>query len=308
MATNLYLENEVPSLKFARSLRTKLPMRLVGASNNHVIEGNLTVNGTLSAGAESVTSELLTVASANAFAVGANGLTNPAFNVDTSTASVATGLNVKGAAAAAGLALSVLSSGSNENLTIDAKGTGTITLAGTSTGAVKINSSGVITSASANALAVGPNGTTTPILNVDTSVANAVGGLNIQGLASGAGGVKVSVISSESATDLQLDAKSGGQVKIGFTSSGELVANRNIFGNGNLTLQKLTAIPAGGTQDVGLMFSSTAHFGVFFGSGAPTLSAAQGSLYIRSDGSSTSTRLYVNTNGTTGWTNVTTAT
>jgi hypothetical protein len=69
-----------------------------------------------------------------------------------------------------------------------------------------------------------------------------------------------------------------------------------------------TAIPAGGTAGAGLLVSSTTNFGVFFGSGAPTLSAAQGSLYLRSDGSSTSTRLYVNTNGTTGWTNVTTAT
>jgi hypothetical protein len=53
--------------------------------------------------------------------------------------------------------------------------------------------------------------------------------------------------------------------------------------------------------------SSTPNLGVFFGSGAPTLSAAQGSLYLRTDGSSASTRLYVNTNGSTGWTSVTTA-
>jgi hypothetical protein len=68
-----------------------------------------------------------------------------------------------------------------------------------------------------------------------------------------------------------------------------------------------TAIPAGGTAGSGYKFSSTANFGIFFGSGAPTLSAAQGSLYLRSDGSSTLTRLYVNTNGSTTWTNVTTA-
>jgi len=68
-----------------------------------------------------------------------------------------------------------------------------------------------------------------------------------------------------------------------------------------------TAIPAGGTAGEGVTVSSTTNFGMFFGSGAPTLSAAQGSIYLRSDGSSTSTRLYVNTNGSTGWTNVTTA-
>jgi hypothetical protein len=77
--------------------------------------------------------------SANAFAVGANGATNPMLNLDASTASVATGLNIKGAAAAGGLALSVLSSGTNEALTIDAKGNGTITLGGTSTGAITLS-------------------------------------------------------------------------------------------------------------------------------------------------------------------------
>lgn len=74
-----------------------------------------------------------------------------------------------------------------------------------------------------------------------------------------------------------------------------------------LTLYSGTAVPAGGTTGSGLKFSSTSNLGVFFGSGVPTLSAAQGSLYLRTDGSSTSTRLYVNTNGSTTWTNVTTA-
>lgn len=65
--------------------------------------------------------------------------------------------------------------------------------------------------------------------------------------------------------------------------------------------------PAGGSSTAGLRLGSTSGFGIYFGSGAPTLSAAQGSLYLRTDGSSTSTRMYVNTNGSTGWTNVTTA-
>jgi len=68
-----------------------------------------------------------------------------------------------------------------------------------------------------------------------------------------------------------------------------------------------TAPAAGGTAGKGLLVSSTANFGIFFGSGAPTISAAKGSLYLRTDGLSTSTRLYVNTDGGTTWTNVTTA-
>ena len=76
---------------------------------------------------------------------------------------------------------------------------------------------------------------------------------------------------------------------------------------GGSTLAPNAAIPAGGTAGIGYMVSSTANFGVFFGSGAPTLSAAKGSLYLRSDGSTTNDRMYVNTNGSTTWTAVTTA-
>jgi hypothetical protein len=47
--------------------------------------------------------------------------------------------------------------------------------------------------------------------------------------------------------------------------------------------------------------------GIYSGTGAPTISAAQGSLYLRTDGSSTSTRAYINTNGSTTWTAITTA-
>lgn len=67
------------------------------------------------------------------------------------------------------------------------------------------------------------------------------------------------------------------------------------------------ATPAGGSTSARLLFGTTAGFGIYYGSGAPTVSAAQGSIYLRSDGSTTATRLYVNTNGTTGWTNFTSA-
>jgi hypothetical protein len=61
-----------------------------------------------------------------------------------------------------------------------------------------------------------------------------------------------------------------------------------------------TATPAGGTAGSGLRVGSTSNLGLFFGSGAPTLAAAQGSLYIRTDGAP-----YYNNNGTTGWTALT---
>jgi hypothetical protein len=65
-----------------------------------------------------------------------------------------------------------------------------------------------------------------------------------------------------------------------------------------------TAITAGGAA--GFLATSTAGFGIYFGSGAPTVSAAKGSLYLRSDGTGTGDRAYICT-GTTNWTALTTA-
>lgn len=102
-------------------------------------------------------------------------------------------------------------------------------------------------------------------------------------------------------------------IGLDFSSDGQLdIKNRaqSAFGVlrvGQISIYPSTATPAGGDTAVRLLFGSTAGFGIYIGSGAPTVSAAQGSLYLRSDGSSTSSRLYVNTNGTTGWTAVTTA-
>ena len=76
---------------------------------------------------------------------------------------------------------------------------------------------------------------------------------------------------------------------------------------GQPSFQTATAFPAAGATTAGIKLSSTANFGIFFGSGAPTFSAAQGALYLRSDGSSGSTRAYINTTGSTTWTNITTA-
>lgn len=100
----------------------------------------------------------------------------------------------------------------------------------------------------------------------------------------------------------------GGQVSAtANVTGGNIKTGGQVSATGNAVFLASTAVPAGGTAGAGIMMSSTAQLGVFFGTGAPTLAAAQGSLYLRTDGSSTSTRLYVNTTGSTTWTNVTTA-
>lgn len=76
--------------------------------------------------------------------------------------------------------------------------------------------------------------------------------------------------------------------------------------NGVANVLASTATPAGGSTSARLLFGTTAGFGIYIGSGAPTVSAGQGSLYLRSDGSSTTDRAYINTNGSTTWTALTT--
>jgi hypothetical protein len=96
------------------------------------------------------------------------------------------------------------------------------------------------------------------------------------------------------------------------TSGAQMIAIGNVTG-GNITTSgqvrafSATAVPAGGTTGAGYVFSSATNFGVFFGSGVPTLSAAKGSLYLRSDGTTTNDRMYVNTNGAAAWAAVITA-
>lgn len=63
---------------------------------------------------------------------------------------------------------------------------------------------------------------------------------------------------------------------------------------------------AGSTVAV-MNFSTTAGLGLYVGTGAPTITAAKGSLYINVTGSSTSTRVYVNTNAGTTWASLTTS-
>lgn len=98
-----------------------------------------------------------------------------------------------------------------------------------------------------------------------------------------------------------------GTVGGNLTFSGSMVLSSTLLTTGQPSFQTGTAPPAAGASTAGIKVSSTANLGVFYGSGAPTFSAAQGAIYLRTDGSSTSTRLYVNTNGSTTWTNFTSA-
>lgn len=78
------------------------------------------------------------------------------------------------------------------------------------------------------------------------------------------------------------------------------------FGIRGLNMATSTAIVAGGSATTRIRMTSNSNFGIWCGSGVPTISAGQGSLYLRSDGSSGTTRAYINTDGGTTWTAINT--
>ncbi len=119
-------------------------------------------------------------------------------------------------------------------------------------------------------------------------------------------GTKVFTVSNTATSVLQTTASTNTTTGALVVSGGVGVAGAAFIG-GVVNAAASTATPAGGSTSARLLLGTTAGFGIYYGSGAPTVSAAQGSIYIRSDGSSTSTRLYVNTNGSTTWTNFTSA-
>jgi len=112
------------------------------------------------------------VASATALTVGPNGTTDPTLTIDTVAGTCVTGIKVTGNAATSGVALAALSSGTDEDLTIDAKGTGTITLAGTSTGTVIAGADVVFSQANPEIR----GGDTDGALYISPSTTNALGG------------------------------------------------------------------------------------------------------------------------------------
>lgn len=179
----------------------------------------------------------LTSTSANAIAVGANGSTNPVIKINCNTASQATGVEITGAAAAGGVAVKAISSGTNEALTIDAKGSGTVTINGTATGAIalarntSVAGTATVTSTSASALAVGANGATNPVVQVDANTASVATGIKVTGAAA-AGGVAVAAISSGSNEALTIDAKGSGTITLNGTGTGGVTTPRALTSTG----------------------------------------------------------------------------
>jgi len=132
--------------------------------------------------------------------------------------------------------------------------------------------------------------------NITTTANISVGNVLINGITTSTGNVTGGNLRT-----------SGQMSAAGNVTGGNILSSAVVSAVGNATILSATAVPAGGTTGAGYKMSSTTNLGIFFGSGAPSLSAAQGSLYLRTDGSTTITRMYINTDGSTGWTNVVTS-
>lgn len=113
------------------SIATTLPSGLSAPSLT--VTTLLTVSGSVTNTGETITS-----ASAAALSVGLNGATNPSFVVNDATALQVAGLSVTGAVTGGTVAIATLDSGAASNLTINAKGTGTIGIGTVSTGAITL--------------------------------------------------------------------------------------------------------------------------------------------------------------------------
>lgn len=197
-------------------------------SGNVTVGGTLGITGTTTAAAINASGPItVTSTSANALDVGANGATNPVLKVNANTGSVATGITIVGAAAASGVAVQVITSGTNEDLTIDAAAAGTVkigTVAATALG-LQVGSSTsaanaklIVQSTSATALTVGRLGATTPALIVDASTATSITGVKIKSAAT-AGGVAISA-TGETNVPLTIDGNGSGVLSLNATATG----------------------------------------------------------------------------------------
>src|SRR5262249_50857817 len=103
-------------------------------------------------------------------------------------------------------------------------------------------------------------------------------------------------------------AETAGAVTVGQTTGGTINASDLLSVNGQGSFNgpvkagASTALVSGGTTSISLTLSSVSNFGIFVGTGSPSITAGTSSLYFRNDGSTATSRIYVNKDGGTTWT------
>lgn len=86
-----------------------------------------------------------------------------------------------------------------------------------------------------------------------------------------------------------------------FVQTGLLTATAGVTTPASYTALSSSASTSGGVTTPAVKIGVDLA-GIYYGSGAPSVSAPKGSWYMRADGTSTITRFYINTNGATSWT------
>lgn len=212
--------------------------------------------------------------SSSAFAVGPNGATNPALQVDASTASSATGIRIKSQAAGNAVNIAAVSSAASESLTIDAKGSGGINIGSVSTGSVTVSSamqaavSLAISGASIGSNTLAVSGTSLFTGNVSINASLFVNGLasiasnSATAFTIGQGGVvnpalQVDASTASSATGVKITSKAA--------ASGVNIAAISSNANESITLD--------GKAAGGVFIGSTSSGGVTLGAGGGGVSA-----------------------------------
>ena len=148
---------------------------------------------------------------------------------------------------------------------------------------------------------------TTGAVSIDSAAASnmTVTGAGLDLTLSSAGGSVLVSSTENTANSIYLHADGG-------TSETILIRADQGSGLGSIALTsdvggvKVTTGALAATTGLNLV-QGAQNASICVGTGAPAHNAPQGSLYLRTDGSSTSTRLYVNTDGAGTWTNFTSA-
>src|SRR5258706_4554853 len=112
-------------------------------------------------------------------------------------------------------------------------------------------------------------------------------------------------IAGQTSGSAQLSCSATGGTLLLGNGNVSITTSGNTVSNGNMKVGGTTAAISGGDAS-NAYFYGTGTLGVYFGVGAPTITAAQGSLYIRTDGTTNVTRAYINTTGSTTWTAINT--
>lgn len=231
------------------------------SGNLLLTSGTLTMTGNASiTGTTTVTS-----ASATALTVGRQGATSPGLTVDASTSTCVTGVKITPAAAAAGVALVVTSTGTDEAISFNAKGAGAITIGATSTGNIVLGTTGhtltLNNSTGAVTLAAGGLTLTTGSVAVTAGSilsASATAGV---GYSTGAGGVVTQATSRATGVTLNtvtgaitLVSAAGSATPFSFTLTNSTIAATDTIvlsqksGTDKYTTQVVTAVAAGSCQ------------------------------------------------------------